>query len=544
MPLVSTDALDQTFDVCIVGAGPAGLACAFNCHERGLRVLLLEAGARRPIPGTPDILAAEIANPEAHDPVEIVSAAALGGTSHWWGGRCVPLDASDFKEWPVSWEEMLPWWRYAAELAGGAGVLRQPAPGKFANLTRFDATPMESWTSRRVFANSWRSRIMAKDGPAILLRVRVIGLHRAGGEITRLELLTPSGPRTVQAANFVLAGGGLGTLRLMLVAQQKDPGLFGGPNGPLGRGYMGHLTGSIANLAFNDTSDQIAFNFARLTNRGLTRRRIQPRATAIEEQGICNVAFWLDHPAGHAASHGSAAVSARYLAATGIRILAGGLTLKEVPPLSLHLNNVSKRPLDAIGGLGHAAWMLTGARATRHRIVPRGFLPARQSAWRLIYHAEQKRDPSNRITLSAGTDSICMPKLKIDFQFSRADADAVVQVHNALDEDLRSSGAGSLMWTANNRQAAVRAMARDGYHQLGGAVMSDNPETGVVDRHCRVHALENLWVVSGSVFPSGGQANPTLTIIALACRVADNIALRRSRKGRAPPSLVVSSNVS
>ena len=109
-------------DVLIVGAGPAGLACAFTYHDRGLRVLVLDAGKQRPVPGTPDVLAAEIEG-KAHDPVEIVAASALGGSSHWWGGRSVPLDPIDLKTWPVSWDEMLPWWRYAAELvdAGAPG---------------------------------------------------------------------------------------------------------------------------------------------------------------------------------------------------------------------------------------------------------------------------------------------------------------------------------------------------------------------------------------------------------------------------------------
>ena len=70
----------------------------------------------------------------------------------------------------------------------------------------------------------------------------------------------------------------------------------------------------------------------------------------------------------------------------------------------------------------------------------------------------------------------------------------------------------------------VGDFARDGYHQVGGAVMSDDPARGVVDAECRVHGIENLWVASSSVFPSGSHANPTLTIVALARRIAARLA--------------------
>jgi choline dehydrogenase-like flavoprotein len=74
----------------------------------------------------------------------------------------------------------------------------------------------------------------------------------------------------------------------------------------------------------------------------------------------------------------------------------------------------------------------------------------------------------------------------------------------------------------------VREAARDGYHQLGGAAMGLDAGEGVVDAECRTFGLDNLWIASSSVFPSGGQANPTLTIVALACRVADRVAKRRA----------------
>src|SRR5690606_39258200 len=98
--------------------------------------------------------------------------------------------------------------------------------------------------------------------------------------------------------------------------------------------------------------------------------------------------------------------------------------------------------------------------------------------------------------------------------------------HELLDQDLRESGSGSLRYLDKEpdaRKQRVLASARDGFHQISGARMSASPHDGVVDANCRVHGLDNLFVVSSCVFPTGGQANPTLMIVALACRLAEHI---------------------
>ena len=53
--------------------------------------------------------------------------------------------------------------------------------------------------------------------------------------------------------------------------------------------------------------------------------------------------------------------------------------------------------------------------------------------------------------------------------------------------------------------------------------MAATPDAGVVDRDCRVFGVPNLFVASASVFPTGGTANPTLTIVALSIRLAEHL---------------------
>ena len=65
-----------------------------------------------------------------------------------------------------------------------------------------------------------------------------------------------------------------------------------------------------------------------------------------------------------------------------------------------------------------------------------------------------------------------------------------------------------------------------GYHHMGTTRMNANPKHGVVNADCRVHGIGNLYVAGSSVFPTSGSANPTLTIVALALRLADQIKRR------------------
>lgn len=516
MPLASPTALNGAYDVCVVGAGPAGLACAFDLHDAGLRVLLLEAGGERPVPGEPDVRAAEIAHPAFHDPVDIVAASALGGSTHWWGGRCVPFDESDFRHWPLSYADMLPWWEKAAEFLGGRSISESAPPPAFQNLKRFDALRDECWGPELNMGRRWRTRIRAADGPVIVTGGRVTGIVRDGARATGVRI----GDRTLRARRIVLTSGGLGSLKLLLLLQREAPSLFGDA---LGRFYMGHLTGSIALIAPTDRADVQAFTPRDIGNHITARRRLRPAPQTITDDNILNIAFWFENGGAGNPEHGDATASARYLAARMLRFGRGE------GALGPHLANVARAPWSAASGLANAAYLLAAARLTGRHPRPTRLTPAAANAWRLDYHAEQPPHASNRISLADTLDSAGLPKLKIDFRMQDEEIEAVVRAHDLLDADLQQAGAGKLIFAGNraHRIASVRAAARDGYHQLGGAAMGRDA-TSIVDTNLAVRGLENLYIASGSVFPSGGQANPTLTIVALARRLAAHIAQDRA----------------
>lgn len=518
MPLSPPSALDGDYDVCVIGAGPAGLACAFDLHDRGQRVLLLEAGGENPIPGEPDIRAAELLHPAYHDPLDIVAASALGGSTHWWGGRSLPFDPVDFRFWPLAYDAMLPWWRKAAEFFGSKSVNESPPPPGFAKLRAFDAVRDECWGPELNMGRRWRARIRAADGPAIVLGARCVGLDHDNNRIGAVRARIGAEERRIRARHVVLTCGGLGALKLLLLLQRQAPALF--DDAPLGVGYMGHLTGTIATIEPSYANDVAAFACRPVGDNVFARRRLRPTPETVTQKNLVNIAFWFENSDANNPEHGSASASARYLATRLARLGSGS------EPIGPHISNIARAPWSAATGLASALYLLAAARLTGRHPRATTLTPARAGQWRLDYHAEQPRHDDNRISLADTLDSVGLPKLKIDFRMQAQEIESVVRAHEALDADLRAAGAGRLHFHGSREDciARVHAAARDGYHQLGGAIMGDDPRASVVTTDLRVHGLANLWVASGSVFPSGGQANPTLTIVALARRLAAHLA--------------------
>jgi choline dehydrogenase-like flavoprotein len=254
-----------------------------------MRVLVLEAGGVRRSPGGA-VLDAEIVNPLRHDAIDDVMCAGLGGTSLAWSGRALPFDAIDFRAWPITIEELAPHYRAAADFLGCRDALSPPAPGAFAHLERFDASTAESFCDEPDLSRRLRASLSAADGPVIILNARVARLRVENGIVAGIEVRIGAEVRSVRAARIVIACGGLSSLRLLLLAQRETPSLFGGESGPLGRGYMGHLTGAVADMVLTNQEDADAFR-AQPIDGVLARRQIRPRENTITREGIGSISF-------------------------------------------------------------------------------------------------------------------------------------------------------------------------------------------------------------------------------------------------------------
>lgn len=527
--------------VIVVGAGPAGLVQALELRRHGLDVVVLAGGLERTDPRYQALADIEIVDPRRHAPMGLAVARALGGTSLLWGGRCVPFDDIDFRArphvpnsgWPLQHSEIRPWYSVAARYLD-AGLPLFTAPAKELPSTdecHFDR--LERWSDARDLRRLHHSTLCQDERLRIHLGVVAVGLEidPVTGRLEGVVAALPSGARRVLRARVVvLACGGLETTRLLLVAQTQRPGLFGGPFGALGRYYMGHAAGQIADIVLAPSLPSGAFNFFVDEGGRYVRRRITVSEGAQERHGLLNLCAFPVNPPLENPAHRSAILSLAYLslATPGLgRMLAPDVIRHKhlaagVQQIPWHLGNILR-------GVPTATREAARFLQARYMLRPRlpGFeISNRAGHYALFYHAEQAPNPTSTVRIGHSRDRLGMLGLRVDLRFGEIDARSVLGSHAVIDRSLRRLGLGQLEYKMpeGERSSAVLDQASDGYHQIGTTRMSADSVDGVVDRDCRVHGTPNLFIASSSVFPTSGHANPTLLVAALSARLAEHVA--------------------
>ena len=151
--------------------------------------------------------------------------------------------------------------------------------------------------------------------------------------------------------------------------------------------------------------------------------------------------------------------------------------------------------------------------ALRDRI-PR---PATPRTYVAVYFCEQPPNPLSRVSLGHETDKLGLRKLRLDWRLDGTFRDSLFKMQELVAREFQRTGGGT--WERSLEEPTFT----DASHHMGTTRMSSSPHDGVVDVNCRLHGVQNLYVAGSSVFPSAGHANPTLTIVALAERLADHL---------------------
>jgi hypothetical protein len=279
--------------------------------------------------------------------------------------------------------------------------------------------------------------------------------------------------------------------------QTRLPNLFGGSEGVLGRYYMGHLSGTIADIHMMDDRNAELFNYQRGLDCMIRRRLTISRAAQLAYK-LPNISFYPDNPRMADPTHRSGILSTAFLLLSipliGRRLVSEPIRRMQIgaePHYFAHLYNI----------------VLDLPQTTR---VLCGLLPSRDS----------------RIYLTNKTDAAGLRSIAIDLRFSMRDADGIYRAHQALDFGLHDSRLGRLELKFGPSEAIseILAHANDGFHQIGLTRMGSRCGDGVVDRNCRVFGVHNLYIAGTSVFRTSGQANPTFTAVALALRLSEHLA--------------------
>jgi choline dehydrogenase-like flavoprotein len=389
---------------------------------------------------------------------------------------------------------------------------------------------LERWSLPTNFGKEYRSLLRSSTGVKLYYNLTCTEiLCRATGRVDSITAKTLAGKTVhIHGSRYVIACGGLETTRLLMASDRLQTGGIGNHSDMLGRYYMGHISGRIARVCFTTPPEKTVYGFDRDPDGVYLRRRFTFSRDYHHEKRLPNAAAWLVNPDIHDPTHRNGILSFAYLMLTSPvigkrlasdairRAATGNAATRNLAGHMLNMLTDLPRTLAFIASFG------TG-RFLARRKVPGFFVYSKTNIYPLHYFCEHLPDPDSHVTLSAECDEVGMRRLDIDLRYSDADVDNVLRAHEYWDIYLRRHGCGHLEFMEGNIRDSIFAQIEDGYHQIGTTRMSDDPGRGVVDRNCRIHGFENIYVASSSTFVTSGQANSTFTIIAFALRLADHL---------------------
>ena len=536
------DGTNVRCDICIVGAGAAGITLALELMRTGLSVLLLESGDRKPDADTQNLYDGEVANPALHSLPRYYRMRRFGGSTTKWGGGCVPFDPIDFERrdyipesgWPFGREELDGYYPRtnelleAGEFAYDAAEALPDAPREMIPgyaSTRSSTRLLERNSPPTDFGRRYGRALRDARNVRVLLNSNCVNLAPTpeGRAIARLDAATLAGNRfTVAARHYVLATGGLETPRILLASRDVHRNGVGNDEDLVGRYYMRHLSASVGRLRLGVPHDGLNYGIRKSADGVYCRRLFALSAEEQRERRIANVILRLWHLPIADPAHRSGALSGVFLAHYLFpyerrKWLRGEAPIRHNIPR--HLFNILTDPVDTTRFTLHMLRNFGLARRKYPAVTPR----SRTGEYALNFVAEQQPNPESRVVLTERRDALGMQKIRIDWRYTDFDAHSIKSTYQVIAEDVARSGAGSVEYSEGDIDLSLsRNGAFDG-HQIGTTRMSDDPRRGVVDRNCRVHGVENLFVASSSVFPTGSHALPTLTIVAIAARLATHV---------------------
>lgn len=548
-------------EVCIVGAGPAGISLARELIGQGFRVSLLETGGIEPDEAIQSLAeGADDTIGDFYPGAVYMRTRRYGGTSHqWhidmqqegtektWGVRYTTLDPIDFEKrdwlphsgWPITRKDLDPYYDRAHQLCQAGPCDYRPETWEDDQAKRLPfnedrvTTRMFHFGPRDVFIQEYRKELEQSSNVTLYTYATAIELltNDSAQTVTQVKVATLEGNTfQISARVVVLAMGGLEVARLMLLSDSTQKNGLGNQNDLVGRYLMDHpLVRSGVLLPPNrQTINRLNLYDARWSNGAMVVGKPVLSEAVMRREQLLNINAAM-FPVGGMYQHNPL----RMLLPQGRRYRSPAIQSAQTMIKSLKRRQLPKNVLR------HAGNLVTGLddliyyqwRKKQRILQPYGLdtggwskLPDRESRFGCfeVYHlTEQAPDPTNRVTLGDVRDRLGSRKLQIHWKWNDIDSRSVRRAQQIFAEEFDRVGLGKLRLELDRGMPQIFLPSI--HHHMGTTRMHEDPKQGVVDATCRVHGVSNLYIASSSVFTTGGYANPTLTIVAIAIRVADQV---------------------
>ena len=477
-----------TCDICIIGAGAAGITIARSYLSSGFSVCLMESGGFKGDVETQELYKGWTKFNDEERSESYLYGSRLrffGGSTNHWAGWCRPLDPIDFKKrdwvnhsgWPIDESDLKPYYSKAAEIVeidhfkdytdDGRGYAGEAAIVNSDNMCSkyFHFSPPTHFGAkyRRELVDAGNIRV------CINANAKNISLSENGNHVNHVDFETLTGIRfNVEAKYTVVATGGVENARLLLLSNKIQKNGIGNWHDQLGRYFMDHPHyPHAANVLFTETPGNLD-----TYDRGKNLKSFATLGFTDQMQ------------------------QSNHLLNTAMQIDTSNKNTREV-----------KNASDAIRLFDD---MRTGQRDGKGSFLAQ-----------LIMISELNPDPNNRVLLDDEVDRLGQQKSKLKLKLTEQHINTITTSIELLSIELAKISNGRLRLAFDEDNPTRNYFPAN--HHSGTTRMSSSPRSGVVDADCKVHGVSNMFIAGSSVFPTTGFANPTFTIVALAQRLSDHV---------------------
>ncbi len=492
-------------DICIVGAGAAGISIALDWMNMPYKVVLLESGGFEYDDNVQDLYKGETTG-QKYYPLKASRLSYFGGTTNHWGGMCAPLENIDFVKrdwvphsgWPISRKDLDPFYARANETLKlgpyqyDLGYWQKHVP----NLNAFPLDETVVWhkmwqISLASGVNGGLGKVYRED----IIRAKNIHLHtyatvvdvNANATVSNISSVTVKNlsgkTHTVKARHFILAGGAIQNARILLASDKQAPNGLGNDHDIVGRYFMDHVEVLTAELWLLKPFPTALFNWGRLW---------------------CELAI-------------------TEKAQVENRILNGTMSLADLtysrhtrPRMETWQDEDPRKSQDNMFRDWEQARM--ESRKEKSGSISR--------ACEFQTRIEQAPNPDSRITIGPEKDELGVPRANLHWQLTALDRRSIRIMNWIMGQQMGIAGLGRVKLSEFLRDETDSSWpegTNGGWHHMGTTRMSDDPKQGVVTANCQVHGIHNLYIAGSGCFATSGGANPTLTLVALSLRLSDYV---------------------
>jgi choline dehydrogenase-like flavoprotein len=505
-------------DLCVVGAGAAGIALAMEFANSKLQVVILESGGWESEADTQALYLTE----QTGKPIQSAHTGRfriLGGSTTQWGGQSLPMEPLDFERrewversgWPISYRDLSSYYDRANRFLGvdtldyrdeTAAALRLERPQFPQKLVEYH---FSKWAPQPDLRKKYSAQLVQSRNVKVILHANLTEIYVDGERVTSARYRSLTGREgSIVAAEFVLATGGIEVPRILLASCRQVSAGLGNEHDQVGRCLQEHPAARLGVVEAADLDKlQMLFNGRRAQGRRFSARLSLSREIQEAERLLnASAGFLFSLPADH-----------------GFGLVRAAVKGQRAESAKLAPQKVLIESVRCLPQLIKSSWLL----GIRGRVFTPG------ATCELAASFEQEPDPTSRVSLSEKRDALGMPLARIHWQLTRKTFDTAVRFAEVIDHALQQLRVGRLRvssWIYDGGGDYGKHF-HDQNHHMGTTRMSASPREGVVDANLKVHSMQNLFIASSATFPTGGHSNPTLTMLALTIRLADHLKLKK-----------------